>query len=122
LNPGGVEGSAVLDRDEFAKIRAALGDELVGMMVDRFFEIVPEKVEAACAGVLTGDLKTVERAAHSVLANAGSLGAARLVDLSRKIQDLARKDDGTQLPELTDQLASSLKELRRELNEITRSE
>jgi len=111
----------MLDHDEFAKIRAALGDELILKMIDRFLEIAPEKVEIACAGIRTGDLKAVERAAHSLLANTGSLGASGFVDLSRRIQDLAGNDGGAQLTELVDQLAASLEELRRELDEKKRS-
>lgn len=111
----------MLDHDEFAKIHAALGGELVEKMIDRFFEIAPEKVEVACVGMRTQDLKSVERAAHSLLANAGSLGASGLVDLARKVQELAGSGGGTQLIELVDRLPASLAELRRELDEKKRS-
>ena len=87
----------VLDRllDSFGGDRGFLGE-----MLDTFFEDSPRQLEAARAGLATGDTEAVRRAAHSLKSNCANFGALTLSGQCRELELLAKSgslEGGTEL-------------------------
>ena len=93
--------------DEALERIAKLGGEgLVRRMVGAFLENAEGRVGAACEVVDAGALDSIARAAHSLRSSAGNVGAARLVELAREIEERSRELE-TLVGELPEALAEA---------------
>lgn len=90
-DPTGPFDDAALER-----LRRLGGDRLAREMGELFASLGAERVAAARAGVVYGDLDTIERAAHSLKSSAGNVGAVELQRLAESVERAAaegRRDD-----------------------------
>ena len=81
----------------------------VSDLIDQFLTDAPELVEAARAGVASGDVGEVRRALHTLTSNAATFGATDLAVSSRQLEEVAKGGslDGValRLDGIADQLA-----------------
>ena len=81
----------------------------VSDLIDQFLTDAPELVEAARAGVASGDAGEVRRALHTLTSNAATFGATDLAVSSRQLEEVAKGGslDGValRLDGIADQLA-----------------
>ncbi|MCB0342717.1 MAG: Hpt domain-containing protein [Pseudobdellovibrionaceae bacterium] len=59
-------------------------------LIDIFFDHTPARIQAMGEALSRGDLNTLERMAHDVKSNAGTLGAKSLQDHARDIEKHAQ--------------------------------
>jgi HPt (histidine-containing phosphotransfer) domain-containing protein len=94
------------------QLRRVGGEKLVAELIELFFETAPRRIEAIRAGVEGGDPEGVARAAHSLTSSAGNLGAARMQDLSARLERHAMAGVAAALPDLLRQLQAAWAETR----------
>lgn len=94
-------GAAMIDDAMLHRLQRLGGDKLLGRMIDLFLENTPSRIASAVLGERDGNVKAVERAAHSLKSTAGNLGAGALQRIAEQIEDDAAA-------ERTDRLASLL--------------
>ncbi len=91
----------------------ALGPEAVAQVVHRFLTNVADLEQTMRRAVEAGDAAALERAAHSLKGSSGTLGAGRLQEICRRLEEGA--EEGT-----VDGAESGLAELDREMRRIRR--
>jgi len=93
------------------RIRQLGGDSLARQIVALFRRNAPAWIEAADAALAAGDLKSVERACHSLRSSAGNLGATRLSELAAEAEELAAIGGGERLAGLVAALGEAYAEV-----------
>lgn len=78
-----------IDNIAIERLNRLGGKKLVSEMIRLFLENIPGKITEAFEAEKKGDLKTVERAAHSIKSSAGNLGAVRLEELALETEEHA---------------------------------
>lgn len=91
-----------------AKLRKLGGDKFVGDMIDLFFQYAPQRLAAARAGALAGDLQAVEKAVHPLKSSAGQIGARWVQDLAAQIEKLAVDKQADAIQPLLPQLEEAI--------------
>jgi len=111
-----------LDRTAIEALRATMGAEFVGELIDTFVEDGRALVATLVRGPGAGDLDVFRRAAHSLKSNAETVGALRLAALARELETMARAGSldgaGDRLDPLQrtyDSAAVALQDIRRAL-------
>lgn len=64
--------------------------EFVAELVEQFIADTPGLVSAARAGIESGDVDKVRRAAHTLKSNAATFGAHELAQRSRRLEEQAK--------------------------------
>ena len=82
-----------------ARLHRLGGDKLVCKIIEIFLRNAPQRLEAALRGENNGDLKTIERAVHSLRSSAANVGAVTLQKLAGQIEELAEDGEWTSIPE-----------------------
>lgn len=103
---GPAEAGAIvgLDPRVVGQIRRLGGDDLLHQLVATFLEHAPGRLEGVRGGLEAGDLKRVEKAAHSLRSSLASLGASGLARLAGELEASSRGGD----PEVSRALAAGL--------------
>lgn len=120
MTDGAPDPTAVdLDPAAVERLRRVGGEKLLRDMIDLFLTHAPGRVANAMAARDEGDVRTLERAVHSLKSTAGNLGGTAVQLLSQEIEDLAAAGDldaaAARLPELErrfERLRSSLLAVR----------
>lgn len=108
----------ILDPAGFARLRRIGGEELVEAMVWAFLENAPRRVAAAVEASAAGDREGVARAAHSLKATAGNLGAAAVQQTAERLErDVATASD-PELEALIAELQTRFRQLVAALQEV----
>jgi two-component system, sensor histidine kinase and response regulator len=89
-SPATTDASAATDPDALARLRRFGGDKLLREMIGLYLDAAPERVAAARAALVTGDVMAAELALHSLKSSSAQLGAARLSRLSDQGEIIAR--------------------------------
>lgn len=96
----------VLDMEVIGALRALEEDGAPGLfdeIVELFLSDTPTRIAGLVQASASGDMKSVEAAAHSLKSSCGNLGATVLVDLFRRIEMLSRENIADEIPELVSQ-------------------
>jgi HPt (histidine-containing phosphotransfer) domain-containing protein len=90
------DGSEPIDAAAFANLVEITGGEMefVDELVDTFLEDARAQVDAMHAAVAGGDVASLGRAAHSLKSGSLNVGALRLGELCRALEEDARGADG----------------------------
>jgi two-component system, sensor histidine kinase and response regulator len=108
----------LVDEGRLAELGMLEDDEpgLVAELTALFAAETPALIEALASGIVAADRGRVQDAAHTLKGSAGTIGAARLAELAKRILDLARGGtlDGTAelAEELEPAFASTLDAMR----------
>jgi HPt (histidine-containing phosphotransfer) domain-containing protein len=100
---------------QFTNLTELGGEEFLIEMIDLFQEQGPQKLQEARTALASGDLRTVNRAAHSLKSSAANLGAERLRMLAARIEKLTTDQIGEGLPQLLDELEQTYGQVKSRL-------
>jgi HPt (histidine-containing phosphotransfer) domain-containing protein len=78
-----------LDPDALARLERFGGQKLLHEMIALFLENAPERLAAAEAGVIAGDVLGTENALHSLKSSSAQLGALRLSRICAEGESIA---------------------------------
>ena len=106
-------GKTMRDIDQALERIAKLGGEgLVEKMIGAVRGNAAKRVIGAREALAAGDLEALGRAAHSLKSSAANVGAARLVELAKEIEERsAEQADPRRLEALVGQLPAALEEV-----------
>jgi len=85
--------SDVLDMRVIQDLRDLGGDDdpgLLAELVGMFLQDAPQRIREIETSLENGDIKTLERAAHTLKSSCANIGAPALSAICRQIEDLAR--------------------------------
>jgi HPt (histidine-containing phosphotransfer) domain-containing protein len=94
----------VLDRATLDRLRRLGGDALARQMLALFREAAPQRIAAARAGLVTGDLPAIARAAHALVSNAGNIGGMEVVACARALDEAGSAGRSAEVAGLVEQL------------------
>lgn len=80
-----------LDPEALERLRRLGGNDLVRRMGELFLAVGEDRRAAARAGLESGDLESLERAAHSLKSSAGNMGAATLMERAGDLERAAEE-------------------------------
>jgi HPt (histidine-containing phosphotransfer) domain-containing protein len=91
----------VLDERILKELRDLGGEDdpgLLAELIDIFLQDAPQRMSEISNGLKCGDLKIVERAAHTLKSSSANIGALGLSSVCRQMEQIARerKSDGIQ--------------------------
>ncbi len=94
------------------------GDEqLLAVVIEAFFEEYPQLLVQIRDGMTRGDMKLLQRAAHTLKSNAGTFGATQVFDLAWRLEVMGESGELENTAQIYDQLEASLNALRPALTE-----
>lgn len=88
--PGDTAGESATDDAALDRLRRFGGGKLLNEMIGLFVSTAPERIQAARAGVETGNVAAAEMALHSLKSSSAQLGAMQMQRLSERGELLAR--------------------------------
>jgi len=109
----------VIDADVLSELKANTGAELLPQIIDAYLLEGSARVEVIVAAAASGDSALIAKEAHPLKSSSASIGAMRLAELARLLEDAGRKQDlekiagdVSQLPGLSKQTQEELLRLR----------
>lgn len=110
-----------LDPAAVERLQRLGGNEFVIKMIDLFAGYAGEKLNAAKAALAVGSLGAVADSVHPIKSSAGNIGAMRVQERARQIEELARKSNGDTLPQLLADLEAAFVASKVELDQVKQS-
>lgn len=92
--------------------------DVLGEVLRLFLEEVPKKLRALQEAIEAGDAARVARAAHSLKGSSGNIGASSMLDVCRRIDDLAKAGDLEQVKPLVAQLTDEYHRVELEIKHL----
>jgi two-component system, sensor histidine kinase and response regulator len=115
------DGRPVLDHAILQGLRGLQEEgepDLLAELVEVFEQDVPPRLETLREAVENGAAGTVERTAHTLKGSAGNLGAAKMAETARLLQDAGRAGDLSAVPALLQRLDADFEEARAGLSAL----
>jgi HPt (histidine-containing phosphotransfer) domain-containing protein len=112
-------GISHLDQAATQELRNIMGSDF-GLLVQTFVRDSAQRIEAIRSGIKTGDADMLRRAAHSFKGSAANMGAPRLADICRSLEELGRIGDTSSAHPLVDELVIEYGAVERELTALLR--
>jgi len=97
------------------RFRELGGDEFVLKMLDLVLKNASRRIEEARDAHQAGDFDAIAQAAHALRSSVGNIEALRLMELSQKIETLAKEKKGGELPALFAELDRRFEQLKNEM-------
>jgi two-component system, sensor histidine kinase and response regulator len=104
-----------VDRSELEKLRKFQGPDdpdIVAELADLFFEDAPPLLRSIEEAVERGEAESLERAAHALKGNCGTIGARRMARMASDLQNLRRSGDTTQAADLVNEIEAEFERVR----------
>jgi HPt (histidine-containing phosphotransfer) domain-containing protein len=120
--PRSIESSSVLDMRVIQDLRDLGGEDDPGLLlelVDMFLADSPARMTEIQTSLANGDVKTLERAAHTLKSSSANIGALGLSKLCKQMEELARKQTCESIPSLFEASTKSLAEVATALRALT---
>jgi len=94
------DGAPVLDTAVIAELRAATGDddEFIAELIESYLSEGQANVDSLSAAASQSDLPVFTRAAHTLKSTSATVGAMRLSELCRGLEEAARSGRAEGLP------------------------
>ena len=86
-----------------------------------FLREVPTRIERLRTSFAGGNIQEVQRAAHSLKGSAGNIGAERLQEAARQVDEKARTGDGSGLQPLIDTMVTEFGKVEGEIRRLMNS-
>lgn len=107
-----------LDKTALVNLYNIGGKDFLLRMIDNYLHQSPTRIQNARKNLATGDLKALHLIAHSLKASSANLGAAKVQELSEKLEEMASIGLREHIPEAIERL----EEVLAEANQCLRSE
>ena len=108
----------VLDLDD-ALAQVEGDNELLSEVIQLFMEQYPELLEEIQQSLSRADLQSVSRAAHTLGSSAGQIGAQKTLLVARKLEQLSRDGEASEVPDALEELKKELLSLTTALSEAS---
>lgn len=102
-NLTGADAPDVLDMKVISGLRELGGDDDPGLLLEvigMFLEDAPTRIREIEHGLANGDIKLLERAAHSLKSASANVGATQLSTICKRIEEIARQQKSDGIAEL----------------------
>ena len=86
-----------------------------------FLQEVPLRIERLRTVLAAGNIEEVQRAAHSLKGSAGNIGARRLHEVCRQLDEKGRAGESVGLAPLVDALAAEFGKVEVEIHRLLKS-
>jgi len=89
-------GAAQLDQEALSSVTALQREgapNILHRMIDLYLENSPELVEEMTEGVSKRDAKVIQMSAHTLKSSSAVLGASKLAELCKQLEDMGRRSD-----------------------------
>jgi PAS domain S-box-containing protein len=113
--------SEALEPVALERLRATLGDDGSGQLVDAFLAEGPKLISALGLALDRGDPDGLRRAAHTLKSNAATFGASALAEISGALETIGAAESLEGAPELIARAASEYEQVRSVLEAGRRS-
>ena len=80
-----------VDRATFEELKQLSGVDFINELIDAFLEDAPNMIQSMRTALVTGDVESFRRNAHSLKSNALTFGATELAALARELELMARE-------------------------------
>jgi HPt (histidine-containing phosphotransfer) domain-containing protein len=91
---------------------------LIAELIEIFLADAPQRLHDISKGLSSGDLKTVERAAHTLKSSSANIGAVGLSNLCREMEQIAREKKLDAIPPLFTRSKEAMHEVQSALEAI----
>jgi HPt (histidine-containing phosphotransfer) domain-containing protein len=85
------------DEHALPRLERMVGVQVLGEVLDLYFDHAPKRVAAVRAGLRSKDLEAAALALHDLKSSAGMLGLTGLQQLAEEMERLARQNDAEEL-------------------------
>jgi HPt (histidine-containing phosphotransfer) domain-containing protein len=82
--------AAALDDAVLAKLRADVGEDFIGELIDAFLEDAPELIASMKTALAQNDVEAFRRAAHSLKSNSMTFGANELAETAKGLEEAGK--------------------------------
>lgn len=99
----GAHGDALLDQRVLQRLKDLGGDDDPGLfleLIDIFLQDAPQRIDEIRRGLEQGDVKLLERAAHTLKSSSANIGALQFAALCKRIEEGVRQNQHSELAEL----------------------
>lgn len=109
---------SIIDKATFEELKQISGADFITELIDAFLDDAPSMIDQMQAALVTKDVESFRRNAHSLKSNANTFGATELAGLSKELELMARENNleiGNRLETLQEafgKVAEELKEMR----------
>lgn len=79
----------IVDKTALVNLYNIGGKDFLLRMIDNFINQAPKRIETARKSLETGDLKAIHLICHSLKASSANLGAAKVQEVSERIEEMA---------------------------------
>ena len=93
----------ILDSNVLQSLKELGGDDDPGLfleLIDLFLQDAPQRMQEIEQGLADGDIRRLERAAHTLKSSSANIGALSLSALFKRMEGEARMEQSSGLPEL----------------------
>jgi HPt (histidine-containing phosphotransfer) domain-containing protein len=111
---------AVIDWDQFIENFQYYDRETIAEVIENFFDEYEVRVRTIEKNIAENDLRQLSFNAHSLKSVIGNFMAPEPYELCRQIEELAKQNSLTDIPDLFSELKKQLEELIAELKEYLR--
>lgn len=112
---------SVLDMRVIEGLRELGGDDDPGLLLEvigMFLDDAPTRIAEIRQGLASGDIKLLERAAHSLKSASANVGAMQLSNVCKRIEEIARQDKSGGIAELIPESNKALEDAATALRSI----
>ena len=92
------------------------GEDFINELIDAFLDDAPNMIDQMRQALVTNDVETFRRNAHSLKSNANTFGAADLASLAKELEYMAKENNletGDRLDVLNESFMVVAEELKR---------
>lgn len=111
----------VLDRavlDSLRELTAPGEPDVLTEVLQMFLQEVPARIARLRNAWTAGDIQEMYRAAHSLKGSAGNIGAQRLFDVAKQLDERGRAGDLANSAPLVDALAAEYEKVEAEIHRV----
>lgn len=115
------ESGHVLDLRVLQELRELGGEDdpgLIAELIEIYLADAPQRLQEISKGLDSGDLKVVERAAHTLKSSSANIGATGLSRICNEMEEIARQRKLDAIPPLFSRSKAVLSEVRSALRAL----
>ncbi len=112
---------AVIDMQVIAGLRELGGEDEPGLLVEivaLYLVDAPRRLHEIDQALASGDLKALERAAHTLKSSSQNVGATGMAQLCKRMEELARRSEVSGVRMLQDEGSRHWREVERALRSL----
>ncbi len=100
--------AAGVDEAVLTRLSKSVGADVMQEIIDLFRKHTPQRIEAAREGLRSGTLDEVARAMHSLKSSAAMIGASRVEEIARRMEETATQQGADALASQLDDLDTAV--------------